>query len=246
MPISHIRITRRYGLTRDVRPSGGLVRTRGCSAVFSLAPLAGLRRRGGGTTPSASRRAVTRKPVWPTMRCSGGPPARPRASRGPGLPGGRLVEAALLAERLHGPGQLGHGGDVAAEQPAGDERRGGRVDDSHGASMSSTTRSKLRPGPPICPAGVDFARHSPSPAARPGAGRRRTARRSPGDLGEVGPALVGDQQPARPTARSSQQDSAPEPARPPAPGRRGRCRPSPRSARRPSGRRPPRRGSWTA
>ena len=39
--------------------------------IFLLAPLAGLRLRGGGTTPGASRRAVTRNPVWPTIRCSG-------------------------------------------------------------------------------------------------------------------------------------------------------------------------------
>ena len=32
---------------------------------------AGRRRRSGGATPSASRRAVSRKPVWPTMRCCG-------------------------------------------------------------------------------------------------------------------------------------------------------------------------------
>ncbi len=40
------------------------------------------------------------------------------------LPGGRLVEAADLADGLDGPGELGGGGDVAADDAAGDERLG--------------------------------------------------------------------------------------------------------------------------
>src|SRR4029078_5144919 len=40
--------------------------------------------------------------------------------------GGGIVTAALLPDRLHGPRQLGHGGDVAAEHTAPDQRpRGG-------------------------------------------------------------------------------------------------------------------------
>src|SRR5690606_6981902 len=40
------------------------------------------------------------------------------------LPGGRLVEAADLADGLHGPGELGGGRHVAAQDAAGDERLG--------------------------------------------------------------------------------------------------------------------------
>src|SRR5205807_9598128 len=39
------------------------------------APLAGRRRRGGAVVPGAIRRAVIRKPVCPTIRCSGRTPS---------------------------------------------------------------------------------------------------------------------------------------------------------------------------
>ncbi|CAM5635164.1 hypothetical protein SCYAM73S_05741 [Streptomyces cyaneofuscatus] len=51
---------------------GGASRGSGCRSVVVLAvgALGGRRRRSGGSTPSASRRAVTRKPVWPIIRWS--------------------------------------------------------------------------------------------------------------------------------------------------------------------------------
>ena len=44
------------------------------------------------------------------------------------LPGGRLVESAVRAQGLHGPRELGRGGDVTASQAAGREDRGDEAD----------------------------------------------------------------------------------------------------------------------
>src|SRR5690606_19507386 len=73
----------------------------------------------GGTAGGEQEAGVADHPV---VRADGqaldGPVADHR------LPGGRLVEAADLADGLHGPGELGGGRHVAAQDAAGDERLG--------------------------------------------------------------------------------------------------------------------------
>ena len=179
-----------------------------------------------------------------------------------GLPGGRLEEPAVRAQFLDHPRQLGRGGHVAADQPAGDE----------GA----------RPRRRRSPRGEHVEDHPVEPAACrwrgvPGAGGGAPFRYSNDSRAAGGGQFAGDQPPpARGTspkyfprspraisaksARASK-DTSRRPARsraaasrtarrsprpPRAPGRRGRRRRRRGSAPRPSGRRSWRRASWRA
>ena len=63
------------------------------------------------------------------------------------LPGGRLVEAAVPAQRLHGARELGRGGDVTAGQAAGREHRGDRVDAAPRARACPGRPGRSRPVP---------------------------------------------------------------------------------------------------
>src|SRR5215475_2540754 len=162
------------------------------------------------------------------------------------LPGGRLVEAALFPDRLHGPRQLCHGGDIAADHAASGQRARGGADvlpgghhvQHHaverlvdlgilmlngwaGVTLARPARaaggSGLRGGG-RCDAGQIADAQPP--------GRVRAAEEPldvlPGDVREVGPALVGDDQP-RVTGRPEQ------PARQGARARPGLQHPRPRS-----------------
>src|SRR5215471_19289253 len=138
------------------------------------------------------------------------------------LPGGRLVKAALLPDRLHGPRQLGHGGYVAADHTATDQHPGGGADVLPGRHhvQHHAVERLVSPGFLMLNgwAGVTLARPARATGGRGlrGGGRRDAGQvadpQSPGrvraaeepldvlprDAGEVGPALVGDQQPRLP------------------------------------------------
>ena len=193
-------------LLGDLRRQAGRPRAGVVDAVGTRAP-------GGASwpaavSPGAIRRAVTRKPVWPIILWPGTdrealdvPVADQR------LPGLRLGEAAVRAERLDGPAELGGGRDVGADQAAGRQRLGDRVDalprrehvedDPVDAAVLVVERldevadGELPGRVPAAEELVDVLRRATS---------ANSWRRS-----------YDDTRPAGPTARSSEQVSAPEP-----------------------------------
>ena len=146
-------------------------------------------------TPGASRRAKIRKPVWPTMACWGrtaSPSAcQPRSSVS--VASGS-VKPVCTRMRLHRAGQLGGGGDVAAEHPAGHQHVGQR--------RRRSPRARACPGRPGRPGGGSVAGTLDQIADPQLPGRVGPAEEvldvAAGDRGEVLAALVGDQ----PTGRS--------------------------------------------
>ncbi len=172
-------------------------------------------------------------------------------------------------ERLDHTGQLGGGGDVAADDPAGHQRtRRPRPRCPTGASMS---RTPGQPGPGQSGLRADLTggkcaadkrravgrsgAGSSSPRKSPGTSRQLGGRPAVvrlhvalGDLGEVGPAL--DRKSRSPLRADRAQQPAGQRARPGPrlehPRRPGKMSARPRSGPRPSGRRPRRRASWPA
>ena len=140
------------------------------------APLAGRRRRSGGATPSASRRVVSRKPVCPTIRWSGrtASPSRcqPRTSDSQALRLGEACRARASPRRCGTAGWRWRRSRRAT--PPGTSARGHRVQAVPGREhvehdpVDARSRSRLS------------AEVADGRAARPGAGRRRTPRRSSG------------------------------------------------------------------
>src|ERR1700735_5661690 len=111
-----------------------------------------------------------------------------------GFPGRRLIEVALAAQCLNGTGELRGGGQVAADQPARDKRarRGGHMlpGGEHVQHHAVKGRGRLMLAR-LCAVGRQVADDELP-------GRVLAAEVAldilPGDLGEVRPALVGDQQ----------------------------------------------------
>ena len=149
--------------------------------------------------------------MWPTIRCSGRT-ARPSTCQPRTMDSQACgsVKLAVRAQVLHRAGQLGRRRDVRdAARHRATSACAAASRHSQGASMSSTTRSTV--------AGSHVGRQrlgevADARAARPGAGRRRTSRRCRARSrrsrrGARTSAAV----PASPTARSSEQVSAPDP-----------------------------------
>ena len=128
------------------------------------------------------------------------------------IPRRRLVEAALRAQRLDEPRQLRGRRDVAADQAAGLSSRSAAPvlprrqhvehDPVEGFAVIGGRRARLRPS----------AELAHDQAARPDAARRKTLDIARAISAKSDLRSYDDEQPASPTARSSQQDSAPEPA----------------------------------
>ena len=205
------------------------------------APFDGRRRRGGARDTVGEPPRGDQEPGvadHPVLGPHGEPVDMPAALQR--LPGGRLGEVALLPQRARRSGPAASSW-LRSSTPGRRESASPPPPRtcSHGASMSSTTRSasgRCRPASQVAddqPPGRMRAAEVPLDIGR-------------GDLREVRPALERDQapglayraqQPARQRARAR--------PRPRPPARRGRCRPARRSARRPSGTRPRRRAAST-
>src|SRR5580693_5312356 len=111
------------------------------------------------------------------------------------FPRRRLIEAALAAQRLHGARQLRGGGDVAADEPAFAQRprRRVRVLPRRQHVQHDPVERLARVQDSRDAVGWQFAGHQPPGRMR---GAEIALHIAPRDLGEVGTALVGDDQAA--------------------------------------------------
>src|ERR1019366_8865536 len=127
-----------------------------------------------------------------------GPDRQPLDVPGPlqGLPRRGLIKAALAAQRLHGPRQLGRRGDVTADQAAWNQRCRGRVRVLPRREHVQHHPVVVSCLPAVSRVAVGRLRGQVADDKRPG--RRGAAEVAlhvaPGDLSEIGPALIGDHQ----------------------------------------------------
>ena len=144
-------------------------------------------------------------PDHPVLRPDRQPDRVPRPDQR--LPGARLGERAVLAQRLDVAGTAASW--WPRSRPA---RRRAPAPRPPSSAPPRAPACRARPGPPARPPGARPGRRAAAP--RPGAARRRSAPTLPaGDVGEVLAPLVAESPGRRsPTARSSEQVSAPEPA----------------------------------
>ena len=188
----------------------------------------------GRCSPGAIRRAVTRKPVWPiilwpgriarpstcqsrTSVSQGCGSVNPPCARSVSTVRPSWVVVATYAQTMP-PGR-------APRRPRRRTPTGRACRGSPGRRRSSSRR-------------LDEVADGELPGRV--RGRRRTGRRSARATSANSWRRSYDEtRPCGPTARSSEQVSAPEPTPASTTGRPGRCRPSPRSGRRPWGRPPP-------